>query len=78
MAGINTQVVCTIGSGVVGRRIGGAEGEGIGGGLISQRGAWRIGGFTGGALDGETAGGALGLQLLAITVSSLSSLSRRM
>jgi hypothetical protein len=78
MAGIYAQVACTISSGVVGRRVGGAEGEGIGGGLVSRRGAWRIGGFTGGALDGETAGGALGLQLLAITVSSSSSSLVRM
>ncbi len=66
------------GCGVVGRRIGGAEGEGIGSGLVSRHGAWRIGGFTSGALDGDTVGGALGLQLLAITVSSSSSLSERM
>jgi hypothetical protein len=73
MAGINAR-----GGGVVVRRVGGAEGGGIGGGLINQRGAWRVGGFTGGALDGEMGGGALGLQLLAITVSSLLSSSVRM
>jgi hypothetical protein len=78
MAGINAQVACTVGSGVVGRRVSGAEGEGIGGGLIIWCGAWHIGGFTGGALDGEIGGGALGLQLLAIAVSSSSSLSVRM
>jgi hypothetical protein len=78
LAGIKAQVACTLGGGVVGRRIGGAEGGGIGGGLISWRGGWRVGGFTGGALDGEMVGGALGLQLLAITVSSLSSLLVRM
>ncbi len=65
---INAQVACTLGGGVVGGRLGGTEGGGIG-----QHGAWRIGGFTGGTLDGEIIGGALGLQLLAITVSSLSS-----
>ncbi len=63
---------------MVGRRIGGAKGEGIGGGLVSWRGAWRIGEFTGGALDGEMVGGALGLQLLAVTVSSSSSSLVRM
>ena len=78
MAGINAWVACTLGGGVVGRHIGGAEGGGIYGGLVSCHGAWRVGGFTGEALDGETVGGALGLQLLAITVSSLSSLSERM
>ncbi len=78
MAGENAWVACTLGGGVVGRRIGGAEGVGIRGGLVSWRGAWRIGGFTGGAMDGETVGGALGLQLLAITVSSSLSSSVRM
>ena len=78
MAGINARVACTLGGGVVGRSVGGIEGGGIGGGLVSQRGTWRIGGFTGGALDGETVGGALGLQWLAITVSSSSSSLVRM
>ncbi len=78
MAGINAWVACTLGGGVVGRRLGGTEGGGIGGGLISRRGAWRVFGFTGGTLDGETVGRALGLQLLVITVSSLSSSSVRM
>ncbi len=66
MAGINARVACTLGGGVVGRRLGGTEGGGIGGGLVSQNGAWRVGGFTGGTLDGETVGEALGLQLLAL------------
>jgi hypothetical protein len=61
MAGINAQVACTLGGGVVGRRASGAERGGNGGGLVSRRGAWRVGGFTGGALDGETVGGAFGL-----------------
>jgi hypothetical protein len=78
MAGINAWVACTLGGGVVGRRIGGIEGGGIGGGLVSRSGAWHVGGLAGGALDGETVGGALGLQLLAIAVSSSSSLSVRM
>jgi hypothetical protein len=78
MAGINAQVACTLGGGVVGRRVDEAKGGGFGGGLFSRRGAWRIGEFTGGALDGEMVGGALGLQLLVITVSSLSSLLVRM
>jgi hypothetical protein len=78
MAGINAWVACTLGGGVVGRRVGGAKGGGIGGGPIYWCGAWRVGGFTGGALDGETVGGALGLQLLAIAVSSLSSSLVRM
>ncbi len=64
MAGINAWVACTLGGGVVGRRAGGVEGGGIGGGLVSWRGAWHVGGFTGGALDGETVGGAHRLQLL--------------
>jgi hypothetical protein len=45
---------------VVGRRVGGTEEGGIGGELISRRGTWRVGGFTGGTLDGEMVGGALG------------------
>ncbi len=62
----------------MGRHVCGAEGGGIGGGLISHRGTWRVGGFTGGALDSERVRGALGLQLLVITVPSLSSLLVRM
>jgi hypothetical protein len=69
MAGTNARVAYTLGGGVVGRRVGGADGGGIGGGLISPHGTWRVGGVTGGALNGETVGGTLGLQLLAITVS---------
>jgi hypothetical protein len=61
MTGINARVACTIGGGVVGRRVGGAEGGGIGGELVSQWGAWHAGAFTGGALDGEMVGGALRL-----------------
>ncbi len=78
MAGINARVACTLGGGVAGRHVGGIEGGGIGGVLVSQHGAWRVGRFTGGALDGEMVGGALGLQLLAITVSSLLSSLVRM
>jgi hypothetical protein len=63
MAGVNTRVACTLVGGVVGRCLGGTEGGGIGGRLIIWRGAWRMGGFTGETLDGETVGGALGLQL---------------
>jgi hypothetical protein len=58
----------------MGRRLGGTEGGGIGGGIVSRRGSWRVGEFTGGTLDGETVGGAFGLQLLVITVSSSLSL----
>ncbi len=47
------------------------------GGTVGWRGAWCIGGFTGGILAGVMVGGALGLQLLATTVSSLSSSSER-
>jgi hypothetical protein len=75
VAGINAWVACTLGGGVAGRHVGGTEGGGTGGGLVSQRGAWHLSGFTGGTLDGETVGGALGRQLLAITVSSSSSSS---
>jgi hypothetical protein len=78
MAGINAWLACTLGGGVVGRHLGGTEGGGIGIRLVSWRGAWRGGGFTGGTLDGETVGGARGLQLLAITVSSSSSSLVRM
>jgi hypothetical protein len=78
MAGINAWVACTLGGGVVGRHLGGAEGGWIGAGLVSWHGAWRVGGFTGGTLDCEMVGEALGLQLLVITVSSSSSLLVRM
>ncbi len=78
MAGINALLACTLGGWVVGRCVGGIDGGGIGGGLVSRRGIWRVGGFTGGAMDGETVGGAFGLQLLAITVSSSLSSSVRM
>jgi hypothetical protein len=78
MAGINAQVAFTLGGGVVGRRLGETVEGGIGGGLASQCGAWRKGGFTGGILDGRMVGGALGLQFLATTVSSSLSLSERM
>jgi hypothetical protein len=78
MAVINAWVACTLGGGVVGRRLGGTEGGGIGGGLVSQHGNWGIGGFTGGTLDGRMVGGALGLQLMVTTVSSLSSSAVRM
>ncbi len=56
MAGIKARVACTPGGGVMGRCVGGAEGGGIGGGLVSRRGAWHVGGFTGGVLDGATVG----------------------
>jgi hypothetical protein len=72
MAGINAQVACTLGGGVVGRHVDGAEGRRLGGRLISWHRDWCIDSFTGRALDSETVGGALGLQLLAITVSSSS------
>jgi hypothetical protein len=78
MAGINARVACTLGGGVVGRCVGGIAGGGIGVGLVSQHGTWHVGGFTGGALDGEMVGGALELQLLAMTVSTLLSLLVRM
>jgi hypothetical protein len=78
MAGTNARMACTLGGGVAGRRVRGTEGGGIGGGLINRRGAWHVGGFTGGTLYGEMAGGALGQQLLAITVSSSSSSLVRM
>jgi hypothetical protein len=78
MARINNGVEGTLGGGVVGRSLGWTVDGGIGGGLAIQRGAGRVGGVTGRFLDGKMGGGALGLQLLAITVSSLSSSSDRM
>jgi hypothetical protein len=78
MARTNAWVACTLGGGVVVRHLVGTEGGGLGGGLVSRRGAWRIGGFTGGTLDGKVVGEALGLQLLVITVSTSSSLLVRM
>jgi hypothetical protein len=47
-------------------------------GLLGWCGVWRVGGFFGGALDDEMAGGTLGLQLFVITVSLSSSSSVRM
>jgi hypothetical protein len=78
MAGLNAQVACTLVGGLVGRRLGWTVVVGIGGGFAIWRSAWCIGGFTGGILDRGMVGGALGLQLLATTVSSLSSLSDMM
>ncbi len=78
MARINAWVACTLGGGVVVRHLVRTEGGGLGGGLVIRRGAWHIGGFTGGTLDGGVVGEALGLQLLVITVSTLLSLLVRM
>jgi hypothetical protein len=78
MTGINGWVVCTLGGGMVGWHAGGAKGGAIGGGIVTRCGAWCVGGFIHGALDGETVGGTLGLQLFAITVSSSSSSLVRM
>jgi hypothetical protein len=78
MAGINAWVACTLDGGVVGRRLGWIVGGGIGGELAIRRGTWHVRGFTGGILDGRMLGGALGLQLLANTVSSLLSSLERM
>jgi hypothetical protein len=59
MARMNARVACTP------MCLGGTEGGGIGDGLVSRRGAWRIRGFTGGTLDGRMVGGALGIQFMA-------------
>jgi hypothetical protein len=69
-AGITAWAACTLG--------GGTLGGGIGGGLVCRRGAWRIGGFICGTLDGEMVGGTFGLQFVAITVLSLLSSLVRM
>jgi hypothetical protein len=45
MAGINAQVVCTLGGGVVGRHLSGTAGGGIGVGLIRRCSAWYVGGL---------------------------------
>jgi hypothetical protein len=78
MAGIIAWVACTLGGGVVGRCLGWTVGGGIGGGLTSWSGTWRVERFTGRILDGRMAGGSLGLQFLATTVSSSSLLLERM
>ncbi len=78
MAGINARVACTLVVGVMGGRLGGTEGEGICGGLVSWHVDWRVDEITVWTLDGEMVGGALGLQLLATTVASSSSSSVRM
>ncbi len=62
----------------MGRRLSGTVGGGISVVIVSRHGAWWVGGFTGGILAGMMVGGALGLQLLATTMSSLSSLSEKM
>ncbi len=78
MDGINAWVACTLGGGVVGRHLGLTVAQGIDGGLVSPHGTWCIGGFTGETLDCRMVGGALGLQLLAATVSPSLSLLDRM
>jgi hypothetical protein len=79
MARMNFMWPAPLVGGVRGRCLGWTVGGGIGGEPANWRGAWRIGGFTGWILDGRMVGGALGLQLLATTVSSLlSSLLERM
>jgi hypothetical protein len=70
MVGITAHVACTLGGGVVGRFLGWTVDGGIGGGLTSRHGTWLVGGFTGGIQDVRMVEGALGLQLLATTVSS--------
>ncbi len=75
---LTVHMACTLSGGVVGMCLGGTVGGEICVGIISRRGAWHIGGFTGGILAGMMVGGALGLQLLVTTVSSLSSSSERM
>jgi hypothetical protein len=52
MAALTVWVACTLSGGVVGRCLGGTVGGGIGVGIISRRGAWHIGEFTGGILAG--------------------------
>jgi hypothetical protein len=54
MAGINGWLICTLGGGVVGWRVGVAEEGRNGGGLVSQCSVWGVGGFIGGTLDGAT------------------------
>jgi hypothetical protein len=69
--GLTVRVACTLSGGVVGRCLGGTVGGRIGVGIASWRGAWCVGRFTGGILAGMMVEGALGLQLLVTTVSSL-------
>jgi hypothetical protein len=78
MVGLTVWVACTLSGGVVGRCLGGTEGRGIDVEIVSWRSTWHVSGFTGGILAGMMVGGALGLQLLATTVSSLLSLLERM
>jgi hypothetical protein len=78
MAGINVWVACTLSGGVVDMCLGWTVGGGIGVGIISWHDTSCVGGFNGGILDGMMVGGALGLLLLATTVSSSSSLLERM
>ncbi len=61
-------MACTLGGGVVAKRLGWTEGGGIGDGLAIWHGAWHVDEFTGGILDGRMVGWALGLQFLATTV----------
>ncbi len=78
MAGINDGVAGTLGGGVMGGSLGWTVDGGIGDGLATPRGSGCIGGVTGRSLNGKMDGGARGLQSLATTVSSLSSLLDRM
>jgi hypothetical protein len=72
MAGINDGVAGTLGGEVVGGSLGWTVDEGIGDGLAIRCGSGHIDGVTGRSLSGKMGGGALGLQLLATTVSSSS------
>jgi hypothetical protein len=78
MVRLTVWVACTLSGWVVGRGLSGTVGGGIDAEIISWHGAWHIGGFTGGILTVMMVGGALGLQLLTTTVSSLLSLLERM
>jgi hypothetical protein len=77
MTGLTVWVACTLCGGVVSRCLSETVGGGISVRIVSWHDAWRIVRFTGRILAGMMVGGALGLQLLATTVSSsLSSLER--
>ncbi len=77
IGGLTVWVACTLSSGMVGRCLGGTVGGGIDVENVSQCGTLRVGGFAGGILAGMMVVWALGLQLLATTVSSSTSLLER-
>jgi hypothetical protein len=78
MAWMLVRMASTLGGGVVGGRLLLRVGSRLVGWFTNEHVGWRAGGFSCRLLGGRLGGGTRGLQLLATTVSSLSSSSARM